>query len=257
MHPAFLLLAVILLTGCQSVPVTGRSQFILIDESEVAALSSREFSRMKKLPADPRLPKLREIGLRIVAAARSDDKAGVLPPSSRWEFAIIDDKTPNAFAMPGGKIGFNTGMFPFAPTDDDIAVIVGHEVAHVLCRHGAERVSQVMAVGIAAAVADAATQDSSPDKRAAWMAAIGVGAQVGILLPFSREHELESDRLGLLLMARAGYDPAAAPAFWTRFGQGKGRKTPEFFSTHPADDTRVRMLQGWLPEARAQMPRKP
>ncbi len=252
-----LLLASLAFGGCQQVPVTGRSQFILVDESEVASLSAAEFAKMKKLPSDPRLPKIREIGLKIVAAARRDDKAGVLPPASRWEFAVIDDKSPNAFAMPGGKIGFNTGMFAFAPTDDDIAVIMGHEVAHVICRHGSERVSQVMGVAIAAAVADEATKNSSAKTRGTWMAAVGIGAQYGILLPFSRSHESESDRLGLIFMARAGYDPEAAPAFWTRFSKAGGSKPPEFLSTHPADSTRVNQLRQWMPEAKAQMPKKP
>ncbi|MFZ9990947.1 MAG: M48 family metallopeptidase [Opitutales bacterium] len=252
-----LFLAALASVGCQQVPVTGRSQFILVDESEVASLSAAEFAKMKKLSADPRLPKIREIGLKIVAAARRDDKAGVLPPSSRWEFAVIDDKSPNAFAMPGGKIGFNAGMFAFAPTDDDIAVILGHEVAHVICRHGSERVSQAMGVAIAAAVADEATKNSSAKTRGTWMAAVGVGAQYGILLPFSRSHESESDRLGLIFMARAGYDPEAAPAFWTRFSKAGGSKPPEFLSTHPADSTRVNQLRRWMPEAKAQMPKKP
>ncbi|MFZ9412358.1 MAG: M48 family metallopeptidase [Opitutales bacterium] len=252
-----LLLASLAFVGCQQVPVTGRSQFILVDESEATSLSAAEFAKMKKLPSDPRLPKIREIGLKIVAAARRDDKAGVLPPASRWEFAVIDDKSPNAFAMPGGKIGFNTGMFAFAPTDDDIAVIMGHEVAHVICRHGSERVSQVMGVAIAAAVADEATKNSSAKTRGTWMAAVGIGAQYGILLPFSRSHESESDRLGLIFMARAGYDPEAAPAFWTRFSKAGGSKPPEFLSTHPADSTRVNQLRQWMPEAKAQMPKKP
>jgi predicted Zn-dependent protease len=256
MRPLLLLLSALAFVGCQNVPVTGRSQLILVDESEVASLSAAEFSKMKKLPGDPRLPKIREIGLRIVAAARRDDKAGVLPPSSRWEFAVIDDKTPNAFAMPGGKIGFNAGMFAYAPTDADIAVILGHEVAHVICRHGSERVSQVMGVAIAAAVADEATKKSSAKTRSSWMAAVGIGAQYGILLPFSRSHESEADHLGLLFMARAGYNPEAAPAFWTRFAKA-GSKTPEFLSTHPSDSTRVKQLQGWLPEAKAQMPKQP
>ncbi|MFZ9399693.1 MAG: M48 family metallopeptidase [Opitutales bacterium] len=252
-----LLLASLAFVGCQQVPVTGRSQFILVAESEATSLSAAEFAKMKKLPSDPRLPKIREIGLKIVAAARRDDKAGVLPPASRWEFAVIDDKSPNAFAMPGGKIGFNTGMFAFAPTDDDIAVIMGHEVAHVICRHGSERVSQVMGVAIAAAVADEATKNSSAKTRGTWMAAVGIGAQYGILLPFSRSHESESDRLGLIFMARAGYDPEAAPAFWTRFSKAGGSKPPEFLSTHPADSTRVNQLRQWMPEAKAQMPKKP
>jgi predicted Zn-dependent protease len=256
MRPFLLLLSALAFVGCQNVPITGRSQFILVDESEVAAMSATEFSKMKKLPADPRLPKLKEIGLKIVAAARRDDKAGVLPPSSKWEFAIIDDKTPNAFAMPGGKIGFNSGMFAHAPTDADIAVILGHEVAHVICRHGSERVSQAVGVAIAAAVADEATKNSSAKTRSTWMAAVGLGAQYGVLLPFSRGHESEADHLGLLFMARAGYDPAAAPAFWSRFGKA-GSKTPEFLSTHPSGSTRVNQLQGWLAEARAQMPKQP
>jgi predicted Zn-dependent protease len=256
MRLTLLLLSALAFVGCQNVPITGRSQFILVDESEVVSMSASEFSKMKKLPGDKRLAKVREIGLKIVAAARRDDKAGVLPPSSKWEFAIIDDKTPNAFAMPGGKIGFNTGMFQYAPTDDDIAVILGHEVAHVICRHGSERVSQVVGVAIAAAVADEATKNSSAKTRASWMAAVGIGAQYGILLPFSRSHESEADHLGLLFMARAGFNPEAAPAFWGRFAKA-GSKTPEFLSTHPSDSTRVKQLQSWLPEAKAQMPKQP
>mgnify|MGYP000069416388 CR=1 FL=1 len=257
MRPLLLLLSALAFVGCQNVPITGRSQFILVDESEVASMSASEFSKMKKLPGDKRLAKVKEIGLKIVAAARRDDKAGVLPPSSKWDFAIIDDKSPNAFAMPGGKIGFNSGMFQYAPTDDDIAVILGHEVSHVICRHGSERVSQAMGVALAAAVADEATKNSSSKTRSTWMAAVGIGAQYGILLPFSRSHESEADHLGLLFMARAGYDPAAAPLFWDRFSKIGGARPPEFLSTHPADSTRVKQLQGWLPEARAQMPKKP
>jgi len=254
--PLLLLLAAAL-GGCQTAPVTGRAQFILVDEAEVASLSAGEFAKMRKLPNDPRLAKIREIGLKVVAAARRDDRNGVLPPAARWEFAIIDDKSPNAFAMPGGKIGFHTGMFAFAPTDDDIAVIMGHEVAHVICRHGSERISQTMGVAIAAAIADEATRDSSAKTRGTWMAAVGIGAQYGILLPFSRGHESESDRLGLIFMARAGYNPEAAPAFWTRFGKAGGGKPPEFLSTHPSDSTRVAQLRQWMPEAKAQMPKKP
>ena len=124
-------------------------------------------------------------------------------------------------------------------------------------RHGSERVSQAMGVAIAAAVADEATKNSSSKTRSTWMAAVGIGAQYGILLPFSRSHESEADHLGLLFMARAGYDPAAAPLFWERFSKIGGARPPEFLSTHPADSTRVKQLQGWLPEARAQMPKKP
>jgi predicted Zn-dependent protease len=255
MRPLPLLLLALALGGCQSAPVTGRSQFIVVDESEVASLSAGEFSKMKKLPGDARLAKVREIGLKIVAAARRDDRAGVLPPAAKWEFAVIDDKSPNAFAMPGGKIGFNVGMFPYAPTDDDIAVILGHEVAHVICRHGAERVSQQMGVAAAVALTDEATKKKDPKTRQAWVTAIGLGSQLGVLLPYSRGHESEADHLGLLFMARAGYDPTRAPVFWQRFSTIGGSRPPEFLSTHPADATRVKQLQAWMGEAQAQRPR--
>ncbi|MFM7208700.1 MAG: M48 family metallopeptidase [Verrucomicrobiota bacterium] len=245
------------LSGCETVPVSGRSQLILVGDKEISALAAGEFSKMKKVPGDSRLAKIREIGLKVVAAARPDDRAGVLPPAARWEFAIIDDKTPNAFAMPGGKIGFNTGMFAFTPTDDDIAVILGHEVAHVLCRHGAERVSQGMMMTASVIIADQATRNKSESTRNAWMVALPAVAQVGVMLPYSRAHESESDKLGLFFMARAGYNPEAAPAFWARFAAKGGSKTPEFLSTHPSDSTRIANLRAWMPQAKAQMPRKP
>ena len=194
-------------------------------------------------------------GEQFVLAARRDDRQGGLPPAARWEFAIIDDKSPNAFAMPGGKIGFNLGMFPYAPTDDDIAVILGHEVAHVICRHGAERVSQQLGVAAAVAITGEATKNKDPQKRQAWVAAVGLGSQLGVLLPYSRGHESEADHLGLLFMARAGYDPEKAPAFWERFSKIGGARPPEFLSTHPADRTRVQQLRTWMAEAKAQRPK--
>lgn len=255
----FAVLGLALLSGCQSAPITGRSQFIMVSETEVASSAATEFAKMAKLPNDPHLAKIKEIGLKIVAAARKEDKSGVLPPANKWEFAIINDKTPNAFAMPGGKIGYHLGMFPYSPTDDDIAVILGHEVSHVLCRHGAERVSQsLMAASSLAAVDLATASKQSAATHQEMMAALGVGSQLGVLLPFSRAHESEADHLGLLLMARAGYNPDAAPAFWQRFAQKAGSgATPEFLSTHPTDATRIKQLQSWLPEARAQVPAKP
>ena len=249
-----LLLLAAAFSGCQTAPITGRSQFIVVDESEVASLSAGEFSKMKKLPKDPRLAKIREIGLKVVAAARRDDRAGVLPPAAKWEFAVIDDKSPNAFAMPGGKIGFNVGMFPYAPTDDDIAVILGHEVAHVICRHGAERVSQQLGVAAAVALTDEATKNKDAKTRQAWVTAIGLGSQPGVLLPYSRGHESEADHLGLLFLARAGYDPEKAPGFWQRFSTIGGTRPPEFLSTHPADAIRVKQLKSWMSEAKAQRP---
>jgi predicted Zn-dependent protease len=255
---SFLLFALALAcVGCETVPGTGRSQINFVSNSEVASMAAGEFAKMKKVPNDPRLAQIRRVGLSIVAVARKEDKNGVLPPANQWQFAVIDDKSPNAFAMPGGKIGFNVGMFPYASTDDDIAVILGHEVAHVLCQHSSERISQGLLVQLGAVAVDEATKNKSAQTRQAWMAGFGLGSQFGLLLPFSRSHESESDHLGLIFMARAGYNPEAAPAFWQRFAKAGGTKPPEFFSTHPADDTRVRQLQAWMPEAKAQAPKKP
>lgn len=250
----FLLLPIVF-TGCQTAPGTGRSQLLMVSNSEVSTMASTEFAKMKKLPNDARLEKIKKIGLAIVTVARKEDKNKILPPANKWEFAIIDDKSPNAFAMPGGKIGFNAGMFPYAPTDDDIAVILGHEVAHVLNQHSNERISQGLLVAAGALIVDEATKNKSAHTRQAWMTGFGLGAQFGVLLPFSREHESESDHLGLIFMARAGYNPEAAPAFWGRFSKISGTKPPEFFSTHPADETRIKQLNKWMPEAKAQMPK--
>jgi predicted Zn-dependent protease len=250
----FLLLPIIF-TGCQTAPGTGRSQLLMVSNSEVSTLASTEFAKMKKLPNDPRLVKVKKIGLAIVTVARKEDKNKILPAANLWEFAIIDDKSPNAFAMPGGKIGFNVGMFPYAPTDDDIAVILGHEVSHVLNQHSNERISQGLLVAAGALIVDEATKNKSAHTRQAWMTGFGLGAQFGILLPFSREHESEADHLGLLFMARAGYNPEYAPAFWSRFSKAAGTKPPEFFSTHPADETRIKQLNTWMSEAKAQIPK--
>jgi predicted Zn-dependent protease len=251
----FIPLFFLIFVGCQSTPGTGRSQLILVNQSEISSMAAGEFAKMKKVPNDPRLERIRSIGLKIVEVARREDKYRVLPPANQWQFAIIDDESPNAFAMPGGKIGFNKGMFAYAPSDEDIAVILGHEVSHVLARHSSERISQNLLAQVGAITLDEATKNESAAVRRAWMSGFGLGAQVGVLLPFSRAHEEEADYLGIIFMARAGYNPEAAPAFWQRFAKAGAKKPPEFFSTHPADETRVRKLQAWLPEAKAQMPK--
>ncbi len=248
----FFLVSLVFLTGCETVPVTGRSQLIIVSNTQVASMAAGEFSKMAKVPNDPRLEQIRRVGLNIVMAARRDDPHGLLPPAKQWEFAVINDKSPNAFAMPGGKIGFNVGMFPYASTDDDIAVILGHEVAHVLSQHSSERISQALLVQVGAVAVDEATKNQSAQTRQAWLTGFGLGAQLGVLLPFSRSHESEADHLGLVFMARAGYNPEAAPLFWRRFSTASSTKPPEFFSTHPADETRIRQLQAWMNEAKAQ-----
>lgn len=240
------LLAALLLAACQSVPITGRSQLQMISEGAEAGLGLSAYQdvlQKEKISQDPKLNELvTRVGSRIAAATGRTDY--------KWEFKVIEnDKLANAFCLPGGKVAVYTGLMPVAQDEAGLAAVIGHEVAHAIARHGGERMSQQLlleGVALAAAV-------STKDERKAELYAtlLGVGATFGILLPYSRLHESEADRMGLIYMAKAGYDPRAARDFWVRMGanDGKKGKPPEWLSTHPADDKRIRQIEQWLPEA--------
>lgn len=217
-----------------------------------------------RLSQDPReIEPVKRVAARIVEAAKRSEYAE-MAQQFQWEVVVIkDDKTANAFALPGGKMAVYTGIFPMAKTEAGLAAVMGHEVVHALARHGAERMSQGQLANIGLQVVGAAVGLSSnnPALGQATMAALGVGAQVGVLLPFSRKHESEADYVGILLAADAGYDPRESVALWERMAQMSGGGGPaEFLSTHPAHDTRIDQLKEWMPEAmaiyqkRAQMP---
>lgn len=238
-----------LIAACTTTPYTNRSQLMVVSEGQEVALGNQAYQQVlseSKIETDPRVNDVvRRIGQRIAVAA---DR-----PDYKWEFVVIDDpKTVNAFALPGGKVAVYTGMFPVAQTEAGLATVMGHEVAHALARHGAERMSQqmgVQAVGTGIAVALGQTGASGITQVAA-MQAFGLGAQVGVLLPFGRSQESEADHIGLILMAKAGYDPKDAIAFWERMEKSSGGKgPPEYLSTHPNHGTRIQQIQGWLPEA--------
>lgn len=172
-------------------------------------------------------------------------------PDFEWEFTVIDDPdTVNAFALPGGKVGIYSGLFAVAVDEAGLATVIGHEVAHALARHGAERVSQGLALqGLGTGLA-IATSGQGAGVQAAVMQAYGLGAQVGVMLPFSRHMESEADQIGLILMAKAGYDPMASIGLWERMGAlSDGPRPPAFLATHPSHDTRISQLRGWMPEA--------
>lgn len=241
-------LALVALSGCATVPYTQRSQFIMMSESEdlqLGAAAYQQVLKKERIVRDPRLtePVLR-VGKRIAAAA---DK-----PEYQWEFTVIDDpKQANAFCLPGGKVAVYTGIFPIAKDEDGLAVVIGHEVAHALARHGAERMSTSMALQAAGLAVAVAAGGQSPATQQAIMGAYGLGAQVGVALPFSRSQESEADRIGLILMAKAGYDPEAAIGLWQRMEQSSGGNgPPEWLSTHPAEATRQGDIRGWIAEAR-------
>jgi predicted Zn-dependent protease len=257
---AGLLLVSLGLSGCETNPYTGRSQLLMISVAQEMHLGAQAYSQVKndpkvKLSQDPReIEPVKRVANRIIEAAKRS-KYAEMARQFQWEVVVIkDDKTMNAFALPGGKIAVYTGIFPVAKTEAGLAAVMGHEVVHALARHGAERISQGQLTNAALQVASVAigASGSSPLLSQAAMAALGAGVQVGVLLPFSRSHESEADYVGLLLAADAGYDPREAVHLWERMEQLSGGGGPaEFLSTHPGHNTRIQQLKKWMPEALA------
>jgi predicted Zn-dependent protease len=237
--------ALVLLAACATTPYTKRSQLILMSSDEEAQLGAQAYQEVvskSRMVSNPALVgPVEEVGRRIARVAER--------PDFKWQFAVIDDpKQVNAFCLPGGKVAVYTGMFPVAKDTAGLAVVLGHEIAHAIARHGAERMSQAMAAQAGGSLLGA-WLGASPSSQAI-LAAYGLGAQVGVLLPYGRAQESEADHIGLILMARAGYDPTAAAAFWRRMeAQAGGKSPPEFLSTHPSHGTREKQISTWLPEA--------
>ncbi len=246
------LVAALLGVACTTtVPETGRKQVNLLPPSKEAALGLTEFQKMKetkRISTDPTLNELvQRVGRRLSI---------VMPlPNADWEFVVFEDPTPNAFALPGGKVGVHTGLFQVSRSEAGLAAVIGHEVAHVVARHSGERVSQQMLAGAAVAGAGYLLHRDGEDG-ALPTAALGAGALVATRA-WSRAQELEADRLGAIFMARAGYDPREAVELWKRFAAWKQQNTtnggtPNFLSTHPLDETRIAQLQHYLPQALAE-----
>jgi predicted Zn-dependent protease len=246
MKPGLIICLPLLLAACQYVPLTGRSQLQMISEGAEAGLGLSAYQdvlKKEKISHDPALNDLvTRVGSRIAAAT---GKTGY-----QWEFRVIDnDKLANAFCLPGGKVAVYTGILPLTRDEAGLAAVIGHEVAHAIARHGGERMSQQL---LLEGISFAAAASAKDERRANLYATmLGVGATFGILLPYSRLHESEADRLGLIYMAKAGYDPRAAQDFWTRMAahDGKKGKPPAWMSTHPGDEQRIRQIERWLPEA--------
>ena len=248
------------LAGCETNPYTGRSQLLMMSMSEEMEMGAQAYDQVKSDPKmrpsqDPcEIEPVKRVAARIVEAAKRS-KYAEMAKQFQWEVTIIkDDKTANAFALPGGKMAVYTGIFPMAKTEAGLAAVMGHEVVHALARHGAERMSQgqLTNAGLQIVGAAAGAAGGGGMLGQAAMAALGVGAQVGVLLPFSRKHESEADYIGILLAADAGYDPREAVALWERMEQISGGGAPsEFMSTHPSHETRITQLKKWMPEAMA------
>ena len=242
--------ALLMFAGCTTVPQTGRSALHLVPEGELASISARQFGKLKQESPISRNAaynaQVRRVGERIAYVAGSD------MPNAQWEFVVFDDDDQiNAFAMPGGKVAVYAGILKMVRTDDELAIVMGHEVAHVAAGHGNERMShQMLAAGSGLALSFGAKMaDMDSGDRALLMAAFGAGASFGVILPYSRYHESEADEIGLIYAAKAGYDPRAAIAFWERMEAQSNGAPPEFLSTHPAGSTRIRKLNELMPKA--------
>lgn len=243
----------VVLSGCNTVPVTGRSQFNIMSTGQETQLGLTSFNQLKKetpISKDPAANALvQKVGQRIAAVAGKD------MPGAQWEFVVFDSKEANAFCLPGGKVGVYTGILPITKDEAGLATVIGHEVAHAVARHGGERMSEATVLQTGGQLLGATLSTSDPRMQAAANMAYGLTSQVGVALPHSRAQESEADHIGLIYMARAGYDPRAAVAFWQRFSdynKQQGGNTPVFLRTHPADATRIQQLEVWLPVALTQ-----
>ncbi len=242
--------------ACSKVPITGRSQLNLFPESQMADMGLTNYSaflKEAKLSTNQEQSALvKKVGSKIAAAVEkylNDNGLSSHVDNFSWEFNLVDDETPNAWCMPGGKVVFYTGILPYTQDENGMAVVMGHEIAHAVARHGNERMSQQMGVQAVAMGLQVALKEKPEQTQQIYMGAFGLGAQYGMMLPFSRKHETEADKMGLIFMAMAGYDPATAVNFWTRMSESGGQKPPEFMSTHPSDDTRISDIKSYLPEA--------
>ncbi len=248
-----------LLTGCRSVPITGRSQLNLVSDKEVLSMSLtsyRSFMNKAKVSTDATgSDQVVRVGRRIATATETylrENGFAEDVANYDWKFNLVRDKEINAFCMPGGKIVVYDGLLKLVASDDELAVVLGHEVAHAVAKHGNERMSQQMVAAAGVGLLGLALSDKSELTQTAAVAAFGLGAEVGVLLPFSRSHESEADHMGLVLMTLAGYDPGVAPGFWRKMAAQGGDKPLELLSTHPSDETRIADLERLLPEVRSQ-----
>jgi predicted Zn-dependent protease len=245
---SILAIFVFLFITCYKAPVTGRSQLILLPREQVAEMGVTAFQQVleeEEISKDPEYNQaVRAVGSRIVRVSDTPDYS--------WDYRVIkDDDAINAFALPGGKIGVYTGIFPVAKTHAGLATVMGHEVAHVAANHGAERMSAGLLAQLGAVGLGVALRNRDPGVVNAVMQAFGLGVNVGALLPFSRSQESEADKIGLIYMAKAGYDPRESVGFWSRMEEATKDmpRPPEFLSTHPGYGTRAETLKQWLPQA--------
>jgi predicted Zn-dependent protease len=245
------------LAACATVPLTERKSLSLIPDSELVSLSNDQYAKVlkeSKLSTDQQeVQMVTRVGKRIATSAEGflkESGAGDKIKNYKWKFNVIeDDKTVNAWCMPGGKVAVYTGILPVTKNETGLAVVLGHEVAHAIAEHGNERMSQALLAQLGGVALEVALEKQQNETRQIFMAAYGATANVGILLPYSRLHESEADRIGLTLMAKAGYDPHEAVRFWQAMSAQGGSRPPTLLSTHPAPESRIEKIKSYIPEA--------
>lgn len=243
-------------SGCQTVPLTGRKQLIMYSDAEISQASAASygaFLKENKLSSDiENSARIERIGRKISSAVEHYMKEQGLEErinDFQWDFKLVASKEANAWCMPGGKVVFYEGILPLCANEDGIAVVMGHEIAHAVARHSNERMSQQMLLEAGGALAALAVQNKPSLTKQTVATAIGLGSNYGVILPFSRKHEYEADKLGLIFMTMAGYNPQEAITFWSRMSaNANGAKPSEFFSTHPSDEHRIEAIRSLLSE---------
>jgi predicted Zn-dependent protease len=248
-----------LIYSCATNPMTGKKDLNFVSNSELFPSSFQQYEAFLKenkvISGTNDAKKVEQVGFKIKSAAEKYlaylGQTGYLN-GYQWEYKLVEGKEVNAWCMPGGKIVVYSGILPITKDDDGLATVLGHEVSHALANHGAQRMSAAQLQELGAVGVAVATGQQSEEKQQMWQQYYGIGSQVGVMLPFSRSHESEADKIGLTLMAIAGYNPDEALLFWQRMAEKSGGQSPpEFLSTHPSDATRIANLKALIPEARA------
>lgn len=257
MRLILLVLVAALFTGCALNLVTGRNQLSLVNESEMQLMAVDQYRTFldenKVLSSGNRdAAMVDRVGARISNAIlkyyTSQGKGSVLE-GYKWEFNTVESKSANAWCMPGGKVVVYTGLLPITQTETGLAIVMGHEIAHAIAKHGSERMSQSMMQQLGGVALQVALAQKPQETQELFMMSYGVGSQLGAMLPWSRQQETEADQYGLIFAAMAGYNPNEAIPFWERMANAGGANPPEFLSTHPSDETRIRKLKQFMPEA--------
>jgi len=254
----YFIIAILILAGCALNLVTGRNQLSLVKESDLQLMATQQYNtfltenKVLNSGNNRDAATVDRVGARIANAITkyydTEEKQSVLQ-GYKWEFNTVESKDINAWCMPGGKVVVYTGLLPVTQNDAALAVVMGHEIAHSVAKHGNERMSQGMVQQMGGMALEVALAQKPQETRDLFLATYGIGSQVGAILPWSRQQETEADQYGLIFSAMAGYDPREAMSFWQRMANAGGGSPPEFLSTHPSDETRLRKLERFIPEA--------